>query len=161
MARVKHIDALSQLKMNFSAVGVRSPLKDYELAYWLNIQCGMRLVCRPEPEDEWENAVVWEYIVFDGSDPFGEALCMVANLSSGAQTKVEEAWSLFDNVPEKHLLPSVKHWDYVLMVENADFAFDLETVLKRNERITTAQYFEAHTQLTQRETHLLYEIRNL
>jgi len=73
----------------------------------------------------------------------------------------EEVWSLFDSVPEKHLLPSVKHWDYVLMVENADFAFDLETVLKRNERITTAQYFEAHTQLTQRETHLLYEIRNL
>ena len=61
MARVKHIDALSQLKMNFSAVGVRSPLKDYELAYWLNIQCGMRLVCRPEPEDEWENDVVWEH----------------------------------------------------------------------------------------------------
>jgi hypothetical protein len=93
--------------------------------------------------------------------PLEKALCMVANLSSGAQTKVKEAWSLFDSVPEKHLLPSVKHWDYVLMVENADFAFDLETVLKRNERITTAQYFEAHTQLTQRETHLLYEIRNL
>ena len=76
MARVKHIDALSKLKMNFSAVGVRSPLKDYELAYWLNIQYGMRLVCRTEPEDEWENDVVWEYNVFDGSDPFGEALCM-------------------------------------------------------------------------------------
>jgi hypothetical protein len=86
---------------------------------------------------------------------------MVANLSSGAQLETVEAPSLFDSVPEKHLLPSVKHWDYVLMVENADFAFDLETVLKRNERITTAQYFEAHTQLTQRETHLLYEIRSL
>jgi hypothetical protein len=121
----------------------------------------MRLVCRPDPEDEWENNVVWEYNVFDGSDPFGESLCMVANLSSGAQLETVEAPSLFDSVPEKHLLPSVKHWDYVLMVENADFAFDLETVLKRNERITTAQYFEAHTQLTQRETHLLYEIRNL
>lgn len=161
MARVKHIDALSKLKMNFSAVGVRSPLKDYELAYWLNVQYGMRLVCRPDPEDEWENNVVWEYNVFDGSDPFGESLCMVANLSSGAQLETVEAPGLFDSVPEKHLLPSVKHWDYVLMVENADFAFDLETVLKRNERITTAQYFEAHTQLTQRETHLLYEIRNL
>ena len=148
MARVKHIDALSKLKMNFSAVGVRSPLKDYELAYWLNVQYGMRLVCRPDPEDEWENNVVWEYNVFDGSDPFGESLCMVANLSSGAQLETVEAPSLFDSVPEKHLLPSVKHWDYVLMVENADFAFDLETVLKRNERITTAQYFEAHTQLT-------------
>ena len=153
MARVKHIDALSKLKMNFSAVGVRSPLKDYELAYWLNVQYGMRLVCRPDPEDEWENNVVWEYNVFDGSDPFGESLCMVANLSSGAQLETVEAPSLFDSVPEKHLLPSVKHWDYVLMVENADFAFDLETVLKRNERITTAQYFEAHKQLTQRETH--------
>ena len=161
MARVKHIDALSKLKMNFSAVGVRSPLKDYELAYWLNVQYGMRLVCRPDPEDEWENDVVWEYNVFDGSDTFGESLCMVANLSSGAQLETVEAPSLFDSVPEKRLLHSVKHWDYVLMVENADFAFDLETVLKRNERITTAQYFEAHTQLTQRETHLLYEIRNL
>ena len=98
--------------MNFSAVGVRSPLKDYELAYWLNVQYGMRLVCRPDPEDEWENDVVWEYNVFDGSDPFGESLCMVANLSSGAQLETVEAPSLFDSVPEKHLLPSVKHWDY-------------------------------------------------
>ena len=70
--------------------------------------------------------------------------------------------SLFDNtVPEKHLLPSIKHWDYVLMAENAEFAFDLESALKRNSKITTASYFEAHTQLTQTETHLLYEIRNI
>ncbi|CAI8445630.1 MAG: Uncharacterised protein [Cryomorphaceae bacterium] len=47
------------------------------------------------------------------------------------------------------------------MAENSDFAFDLEHALKRNDRITTAQYFEAHTQLTQQETHLLYEIRNI
>jgi hypothetical protein len=85
---------------------------------------------------------------------------MIMNLSAGAQLPEENNWSLFQSVPEKHLLPTVKHWDYLLIVENSDFAFDLETALKRNEKITTAQYFEAHTQLTQRETHLLYEIRN-
>ena len=51
--------------------------------------------------------------------------------------------------------------DYVLMAENDDFAVDLESALKRNPKITTASYFEAHTQLTQTETHLLYEIRNI
>ena len=68
--------------------------------------------------------------------------------------------NLFESTPEKHLLPSLKHWDYLLMAENAEFAFDLESALKRNPKITTASYFEAHTQLTQPETHLLYEIRN-
>jgi hypothetical protein len=160
MAKVQHIDALKRMKMKFSTVGIRTPLKDYELAYWMNVHYGMRLVCRPEVVDEWDEGRVWEYNVFDGIDPNGEPICMIMNLSAGVQLPEENNWSLFQSVPEKHLLPTVKHWDYLLIVENSDFAFDLETALKRNEKITTAQYFEAHTQLTQRETHLLYEIRN-
>ena len=42
MAKVQHIDALKRIKMNFSTVGIRTSLKDYELAYWMNIQYGMR-----------------------------------------------------------------------------------------------------------------------
>ena len=45
MAKVQHIDALKRIKMNFSTVGIRTPLKDYELAYWMNVQYGMQLVC--------------------------------------------------------------------------------------------------------------------
>ena len=87
---------------------------------------------------------------------------MIMNVSSGSRQKASQEMSLFDNtVPEKHLLPSIKHWDYVLMAENAEFAFDLESALLSNPKITTASYFEAHTQLTQTETHLLYEIRNI
>jgi hypothetical protein len=160
MAKVKHINALSKLKMNFITLGIRTPLKDHELAYWLNFQYGLGLICREKPEEEWDSGTHWEYNVFDGEDHNGEGLCLIMNISSGVQREKETAWSLFESVPEKHLLPSVKHWDYVLIAENADFAFDLESVLKRNPKITTAQYFEAHTQLTQRETHLLYEIRN-
>ena len=160
MAKVRHLNALSKIKMNFSTLGIRTPMKDHELAYWLNLQYGLQLVCRERPEEEWDDGTRWEYNVFDGQDPSGERLCLVMNLSSGVEKKEEEAWSLFESIPEKHLLPSVKHWDYVLMAENTDFAFDLESALKRNDKITTAQYFEAHTQLTQRETHLLYEIRN-
>tara|TARA_B100001113_G_scaffold191201_1_gene156712 strand:- start:117 stop:602 length:486 start_codon:yes stop_codon:yes gene_type:complete len=160
MAKVQHIDALKRIKMNFSTVGIRTPLKDYELAYWINVLYGMGLACRPEVIDEWDKGIVWEYNVFDGKDPNGEPLCMIMNLSIGAQKQEPSEWSLFESAPEKYLLPTVKHWDYLLIVENSDFAFDLESALKMNEKITTAQYFEAHTQLTRRETHLLYEIRN-
>jgi hypothetical protein len=161
MAKMKHINALERVKMNFSTVGVRTTLRDFELAYWLNLQYGLTLVCRPDPLDTWEESAVWEYNVFDGKDQNGEAICMIMNISSGANTNKVEGWSLFESMPEKHLLPSVKHWDYVLIAESSDFAFDLESALKKNPKITTAQYFEAHTQLTQQETHLLYEIRNL
>jgi hypothetical protein len=161
MAKTRHINALNGVKMNFSTVGVRTGLKDYELAYWLNVHYQLNFVCREKPIDTWEEKAVWEYNVFDGSDSNGEHLCLVMNISSGAQLEESGGWSLFESMPEKHLLPSVKHWDYVIMAENSDFAFDLEYALKRNDRITTAQYFEAHTQLTQQETHLLYEIRNI
>ena len=87
MAKVQHIDALKRIKMNFSTVGIRTSLKDYELAYWMNIQYGMRLACRPEVVDEWDKGTVWEYNVFDGKDFNGEPLCMIMNLSIGAQEK--------------------------------------------------------------------------
>ena len=161
MAKVKHINALEREKMNFSTLGIRTSLRDFELAYWLNLHYGLRFVCRPETLDTWEKDATWEYTVFDGSDINGEALCLVMNLSCDATLKEEKGPSLFESTPEKHRLTSVKHWDYVLMAENAEFAFDLESALKRNPKITTAQYFEAHTQLTQSETHLLYEIRNI
>jgi hypothetical protein len=160
MAKVQYLDALKRIKMNFSVVGVRTPLKDYELAYWMNVLYKMQLVCRKEAVDEWSDNVVWEYNVFDGKDPNGEPLCMITNQSIGNQENSSSALTLFDSAPEKHLLPTVKHWDYILIIENSEFAFDLEGILKGNDKITTAQYFEAHTQLTQRETHLLYEIRN-
>lgn len=161
MAKAKQINALAGIKMNFSTLGIRTGLKDYELAYWLNVHYSLNLVCREKPIDTWEEKAVWEYNVFDGTDNNGEPLCMVMNISSGAQLDEEAGWSLFESTPEKHLLPSVKHWDYLIMTENSDFAFDLEHALKRNDKITTAQYFEAHTKLTTQETHLLYEIRNI
>lgn len=158
--KVHNINALSKVKMDFSTLGIRSSLRDYELAYWLNFQYGFKFISRPDVEKAWDEGTIWEYNVYDGNDPNGEHLCLINNLSSGVQEKEKSDWSLFESAPEKHLLPSVKHWDYVLIAENAEFAFDLESALKRNDKITTAQYFEAHTQLTQRETHLLYEIRN-
>lgn len=162
MPKVKHINALKGEKMNFSTLGIRSELKDYELAYWLNHFYKLELVARTKVADVELEGSVWEYNVFDGKDHKGEGLCMIMNVSSGSRQKASQELSLFDNtVPEKHLLPSVKHWDYVLMAENTEFAFDLESALKRNPKITTASYFEAHTQLTQTETHLLYEIRNI
>lgn len=161
MAKVKHLNALERVKMNFSTLGIRTPLRDFELAYWLNLHYGLQLICRPETLDTWEKDITWEYTVFDGNDFNGERVCLVMNLSCNATLEESQTPSLFESTPEKHLLPSVKHWDCVLMAENAEFAFDLESALKRNSKITTAQYFEAHTQLTQTETHLLYEIRNI
>ena len=161
MAKITRINALSGEKMNFSTLGIRSELRDYELAYWLNVNYDLRLISRTEVSDVYNDGSIWEYNVFDGIDPKGERLCLVVNMSSGAKTEEQAGPSLFDSTPEKHLLPSIKHWDYVLMAENTEFAFDLESALKRNTRITTASYFEAHTQLTQSETHLLYEIRNI
>jgi len=156
------MNALSNEKMNFSALGIRSELKDYEIAYWLNHNYDLKLVARTTVTDVEFAGSVWEYNVYDGLDHKGERLCMITNISSGCRVKSPEETTLFENtVPERHLLPSIKHWDYILMAENADFALDLETALKRNSRITTASYFEAHTQLTQTETHLLYEIRNI
>ena len=160
MARVTKINALAGEKMDFSTLGIRSELKDYELAYWLNLYFDLKLIGRPEPTDVQSSGGVWEYNVFDGVDYKGEGLCMVTNNSSGTKDGIATDLNLFESTPEKHLLPSLKHWDYLLMAENAEFAFDLESALKRNPKITTASYFEAHTQLTQTETHLLYEIRN-
>ena len=162
MPRVKHINALSNEKMNFSTLGIRSELKDFELAYWLNHNYDLKLIARPEVTDVQIAGSIWEYNVYDGTDHKGESLCLVMNVSSGTRQEASETPSLFEStVPEKHLLPTIKHWDYVLMAENDEFALDLELALKRNPKITTASYFEAHTQLTQTETHLLYEIRNI
>jgi len=148
--------------MNFSTLGIRSELKDYELAYWLNYHYDLKLVARQDVEDFELAGSVWEYNVYDGSDHKGERLCLVMNISSGSQAPKESELSLFDStLPEKPLLPSIKHWDYLLIAENDEFAYDLESALKRNTKITTASYFEAHTQLTQTETHLLYEIQNI
>jgi hypothetical protein len=148
--------------MNFSTLGIRSELKDYELAYWLNYHYDLKLVARQDVEDFELSGSVWEYNVYDGSDHKGERLCLVMNISSGSQATEESELSLFGStLPEKPLLPSIKHWDYLLIAENDEFAYDLESALKRNTKITTASYFEAHTQLTQTETHLLYEIQNI
>ena len=148
--------------MNFSTLGIRSELKDYELAYWLNYHYDLKLVARQDVEDFELAGSVWEYNVYDGCDHKGEKLCLVMNISSGSQAPEQSELSLFDTtLPEKHLLPSIKHWDYLLIAENDEFAYDLESALKKNTKITTASYFEAHTQLTQTETHLLYEIQNI
>ena len=148
--------------MNFSTLGIRSELKDYELAYWLNYHYDLKLVARQDVEDFELAGSVWEYNVYDGCDHKGEKLCLVMNISSGSQAPEKSELSLFDStLPEKHLLPSIKHWDYLLIAENDEFAYDLESALKKNTKITTASYFEAHTQLTQTETHLLYEIQNV
>jgi len=148
--------------MNFSTLGIRSELKDYELAYWLNYHYDLKLVARQDVEDFELAGSVWEYNVYDGYDHKGEKLCLVMNISSGSQAPEQSELSLFDStLPEKHLLPSIKHWDYLLIAENDEFAYDLESALKKNTKITTASYFEAHTQLTQTETHLLYEIQNI
>jgi len=148
--------------MNFSTLGIRSELKDYELAYWLNYHYDLKLVARQDVEDFELAGSVWEYNVYDGCDHKGEKLCLVMNISSGSQAPEKSELSLFDStLPEKHLLPSIKHWDYLLIAENDEFAYDLESALKKNTKITTASYFEAHTQLTQTETHLLYEIQNI
>lgn len=148
--------------MNFSTLGIRSELKDYELAYWLNYHYDLKLVARQDVEDFELAGSVWEYNVYDGCDHKGEKLCLVMNISSGSQAPEKSELSLFDStLPEKHLLPSIKHWDYLLIAENDEFAYDLESALKKNTKITTASYFEAHTQLTQSETHLLYEIQNI
>lgn len=148
--------------MNFSTLGIRSELKDYELAYWLNYHYDLKLVARQDVEDFELAGSVWEYNVYDGCDHKGEKLCLVMNISSGSQEPKQSELSLFDStLPEKHLLPSIKHWDYLLIAENDEFAYDLESALKKNTKITTASYFEAHTQLTQTETHLLYEIQNI
>ena len=148
--------------MNFSTLGIRSELKDYELAYWLNYHYDLKLVARQNVEDFELAGSVWEYNVYDGCDHKGEKLCLVMNISSGSQAPEKSELSLFDStLPEKHLLPSIKHWDYLLIAENDEFAYDLESALKKNTKITTASYFEAHTQLTQTETHLLYEIQNV
>lgn len=148
--------------MNFSTLGIRSELKDYELAYWLNYHYDLKLVARQDVEDFELAGSVWEYNVYDGCDHKGEKLCLVMNISSGSQAPEQSELSLFDStLPEKHLLPSIKHWDYLLIAENDEFAYDLESALKKNTKITTASYFEAHTQLTQTETHLLYEIQNI
>ena len=64
MAKVQHIDALKRIKMNFSTVGIRTPLKDYELAYWMNVQYGMQLVCRQDVVDEWDQG------------PYGNTTCL-------------------------------------------------------------------------------------
>jgi len=80
-------------------------------------------------------------------------LCMIMNLSIGAQEQEPSEWSLFESAPEKHLLPSVKHWDYLLIVENSDFAFDLESVLKKNEKNHNRAIFRsAHTTNTTRNS---------
>ena len=148
--------------MNFSTLGIRSELKDYELAYWLNYHYDLKLVARQDVEDFELAGSVWEYNVYDGCDHKGEKLCLVMNISSGSQAPEQSELSLFDStLPEKHLLPSIKHWDYLLIAENDEFAYDLESALKKNTKITTASYFEAHTRLTQTETHLLYEIQNI
>lgn len=148
--------------MNFSTLGIRSELKDFELAYWLNYHYDLKLVARQNVEDFELAGSVWEYNVYDGCDHKGERLCLVMNISSGSQAPEQSELSLFDStLPEKHLLPSIKHWDYLLIAENDEFAYDLESALKKNTKITTASYFEAHTQLTQTETHLLYEIQNI
>lgn len=148
--------------MNFSTVGIRSELKDYELAYWLNYHYDLKLIARQDAEDFELAGSIWEYNVYDGSDHKGERLCLVMNISSGSLSSEPYELSLFDStLPEKHLLPSIKHWDYLLIAENDAFAYDLESALKKNTKITTASYFEAHTQLTQTETHLLYEIQNI
>tara|TARA_B100000900_G_scaffold395416_1_gene393781 strand:+ start:922 stop:1410 length:489 start_codon:yes stop_codon:yes gene_type:complete len=162
MPRIKHVNALSNEKMNFSTLGIRSELKDYELAYWLNYNYDLGLIARLDVTDVQINGSIWEYNVYDGTDHNGETLCLVMNVSSGWRPEANETQNLFGSVlPKKHLLTTVKHWDCVLIAENNEFAVDLETALKRNSKITTASYFEAHTQLTQSETHLLYEIRNV
>lgn len=145
--------------MNFSTLGIRTPLKDYELAYWLNKKFGMKLVCRPKEEDSYVDGSIWKYNVYDGVDPHGERLCLVNNHSAWVEGQPQEELTLFQSTPQRHLLLSVKQWDYLLLAENQDFALELEEELKRDPRITTALYFEAHTQMTQQETHLLYEIR--
>jgi hypothetical protein len=53
MAKTRHINALNGVKMNFSTVGVRTGLKDYELAYWLNVHYQLNFVCREKPIDTW------------------------------------------------------------------------------------------------------------
>lgn len=160
MDKITKINALISEKMNFSTLGIRSELKDYELAYWLNLYFDIKLIARGDATDFQIGQDIYEYNVFDGLDHKGEGLCMVTNVSSGAKKRATLNLNLFESTPEKHLLPSLKHWDCLLMAENAEFAIDLESALKRNPKITAASYFEAHTQLTQPETHLLYEIRN-
>ena len=44
MARVTKINALASEKMDFSTLGIRSELKDYELAYWLNLYFDLKLI---------------------------------------------------------------------------------------------------------------------
>ena len=72
MARVTKINALASEKMDFSTLGIRSELKDYELAYWLNLYFDLKLIARLEPTDVQSGGGVWEYNVFDGVDHKGE-----------------------------------------------------------------------------------------
>ena len=159
MSKVKHLNALNGVKMNFSSLGLRTELRDYQLAYVLNKDFSMGLRCRENPEEYWTDGTTWQYNVYDGYDYTSQKIVLINLQSFNAMDVEPQGWNLFESDPKRHLLPSINHWDYLLVLENDEFAFDLEPLLKKHSKISTAQYFEAHTQLTQQETHLLYEIR--
>lgn len=160
MSKVLQINALDEVKMNFSTLGIRTSMRDYQVAYYLNKDFQLNFKCRPEPEEKWESETTWLYNVYDGIDQNLDKIVLINLHNFGAINPPDSGFGLFESVTQKHLLPSVKLWDYLLVVENVEFAFELEFELKRHPKIATAQYFEANKKLTQRETHLLYEIRN-
>ncbi len=159
-AKVIKVNALDSIKMDFSTLGIRTNLRDFQLAFLLNKHWDCNLVCRPEGEDVYRNDALWYFSVYDGHHREGLRMCLISLYSHVTDYHATSGLTLFDAPTQVHLLPTLKAWDYLLIVENMEFAFDLEAQLKQAESITTAQYFEAHTQLNTQETHLLYEISN-
>lgn len=159
-SKIIKVNALDSLKMDFSILGIRSAMRDYQLAFLLNKTKGCSLVCRPDAVDVYRNDSTWFFSVYDGNHREGGELCLISLVSLTADDSSSFGETLFDTPAQMHLLPTLKTWDYLLIVENMEFAFDLEQQLKKVPSIATTQYFEAHTQLNTQETHLLYEIRN-
>ena len=83
---------------------IRSELKDYELAYWLNLYFDIKLIARGDATDFQIGQDIYEYNVFDGLDHKGEGLCMVTNVTA-AQKRATLNLNLFESTPEKHLYP--------------------------------------------------------
>ena len=101
MDKITKINALISEKMNFSTLGIRSELKDYELAYWLNLYFDIKLIARGDATDFQIGQDIYEYNVFDGLDHKGEGLCMVTNVSSGAKKRATLNLNLFESIFQK------------------------------------------------------------
>lgn len=115
---------------SYSLIAIHSPLKDYRLVYFLNYQLSLKLKRTKDDFSYIENTSFSTFHYND--DTTDTAWHLITNISKNVvnETRDTDLFGIKSTTVLHYLVPEYKKVDYFLKIDNGDFFYQLNAVLK-------------------------------